>query len=393
VPIKKLTVTVTVTVPRTPIETTSLKKICFISPLFLKGCNRKEMKLLLARSFFILLIIQLDFILLQVSIQGVEGLFQRSSGKSGTDHELAWHAPFYSGGGYCSEARSFIQALVKVGYTNLTVHQHGDSWNENYIAGQNLEENILIRQYDDTYKQNGSALINICHSEPGAWYVPTPRYRTFPCPDCSSKNGDPCFKIGRTMFETDSIPDGWVPRLNYMDEVWVPTKESKEIFEKAGVSPSKLRVVAETVDTDFYSPITNYQPLLKKKKYNLQKYKELLSINFDETFIFLFIGKFEQRKGIDLLIQSYYEEFSSNDNVLLLLLTSAYHSSSNFDNQIEEIIFKKGLHQLRNHSSENPPYLILTDIHQDAMPVLYSLADVLVMCDFFYFLIYFDIIF
>lgn len=55
------------------------------------------------------------------------------------------------------------------------------------------------------------------------------------------------------MFETDTIPSGWVDRLNYMDEVWVPTYFSREVFAANGVHMDKLRVVEEAVDTTFFT--------------------------------------------------------------------------------------------------------------------------------------------
>ena len=61
------------------------------------------------------------------------------------------------------------------------------------------------------------------------------------------------YNIGRTMFETDTIPSGWVDRLNYMDEVWVPTYFSREVFAANGVHMDKLRVVEEAVDTTFFT--------------------------------------------------------------------------------------------------------------------------------------------
>ena len=61
------------------------------------------------------------------------------------------------------------------------------------------------------------------------------------------------YSIGRTMFETDTIPSGWVDRLNYMDEVWVPTQFAREIFAANGVHMTKLRVVEEAVDTTFFT--------------------------------------------------------------------------------------------------------------------------------------------
>src|SRR5271170_7175246 len=33
-------------------------------------------------------------------------------------------------------------------------------------------------------------------------------------------------RVGRTMFETDSIPDGWVYCCEAMDEVWVPSESN-----------------------------------------------------------------------------------------------------------------------------------------------------------------------
>ena len=43
--------------------------------------------------------------------------------------------------------------------------------------------------------------------------------------------------------------------------------------------------------------------------------------------IFLFVGKWEDRKGIKTLLKAYYTMFTQADNVLLVLLTNAYHSS------------------------------------------------------------------
>ena len=109
--------------------------------------------------------------------------------------------------------------------------------------------------------------IAICHSEPGAWDPPL--YQTSKCPPDNAK-----IRIGRTMFETDRTPKGWVERLNKMDEIWVPTKQvfwsckwhtqrsnpihvsrfMYDIFHRDGVLPQKLRIVPEPVDVDFFNP-------------------------------------------------------------------------------------------------------------------------------------------
>lgn len=90
--------------------------------------------------------------------------------------------------------------------------------------------------------------------------------------------------------------------------------------------------------------------------------------------MFLFVGKYETRKGIDILLRAYFKEFSSlSDNVLLVFLTSAYHSSNDFEQKIGDTINKENL-----NGPQKPPYIILSGIKQTSLKILYSLIDVLV---------------
>lgn len=42
------------------------------------------------------------------------------------------------------------------------------------------------------------------------------------------------YRIGRTMFETDSLPQHLVQHCNAMDEVWVPSEFNRKTFISAG---------------------------------------------------------------------------------------------------------------------------------------------------------------
>ena len=46
---------------------------------------------------------------------------------------VTWYAPFFSGGGYCSEATAFVIELAK--RAPLRIVQHGDGYNDQYMGG------------------------------------------------------------------------------------------------------------------------------------------------------------------------------------------------------------------------------------------------------------------
>ena len=57
---------------------------------------------------------------------------------------MTWYAPFQSGGGYCSEATSFVHALNAVDFKNFSISQHGDSYNYKYIQWMMENEKELL---------------------------------------------------------------------------------------------------------------------------------------------------------------------------------------------------------------------------------------------------------
>mmetsp|Transcript_30444 Transcript_30444/g.41672 ORF Transcript_30444/g.41672 Transcript_30444/m.41672 type:complete len:199 (+) Transcript_30444:2366-2962(+) len=176
------------------------------------------------------------------------------------------------------------------------------------------------------------------------------------------------------MFETDSIPSGWIQRLNYMDEVWVPTEFAREIFEKQGVESSKLHVVGEAVDTEYFAFSDHKNRSFESLPGDLKKLAGLST----NTFVFLFVGKFESRKGLDILLRAYMKEFSAADDVLLVFLTSAFHSSDDFDRKLQTILVSDEELQQRAPSSL-PPFRILTGLPQRSLKLLYTLIDILVI--------------
>ena len=63
--------------------------------------------------------------------------------------------------------------------------------------------------------KGGHQDVAICHSEPGAWHVPTPSWPSSPCPRPRKRGAGPYYVVGRTMFETDRLPAGWPARCQW----------------------------------------------------------------------------------------------------------------------------------------------------------------------------------
>lgn len=178
-----------------------------------------------------------------------------------------------------------------------------------YLRGLPMEVHTMLRDATRRRLPHASA-IEVCHSEPGAWSTPRPKYQTSECPTSAG-----VFSVGRTMFETDRLPDGWSSRLNALDEIWVPARFHVDIFLGGGVRPEKLHIVPEAVDTVLFDP-SAASPL------------DIMAE--DDSFKFLSVFKWEARKGWDVLLRAYFEEFTPGDKVISLcfrfVTTCAQHS-------------------------------------------------------------------
>jgi len=268
---------------------------------------------------------------------------------------VRWFAPFLSGGGYCSEALSYIMELHK--HANLAVVQHGDSVNPRFVEGlpAAVKETLQKAMYT---RFPPRSTIDICHSEPGAWSVPTPMYPTSTCP-----SEDRLYAVGRTMFETDRLPDGWLRRLKAMDEIWVPSKFHEKIFEDAGLARESIHVIPEAVDTELFDP-TKSSP------------HKLLSA--DKRFKFLSVFKWEARKGWDILLEAFLSQFPAKENrAVLYIKTMHYHTDGDFKQKILEFASNKlGL----NDPSDISNIIVLDeDIPLKQMTQLYASSDCFVL--------------
>eukprot|EP00913_Durusdinium_trenchii_P014979 g14050.t1 len=184
----------------------------------------------------------------------------------------------------------------------------------------------------------------VCHSTPDVWHEDGAFSwgRVEPCPPVGTKHS-----IGRSMYETDALPETWVPRLNRMDEVWVPSHFGLEHFVSSGVQRNKIAVVPEAVDTDLFDPAAH----------------EALELGGTEgLYRFLSVFKWEKRK----------------DDVILVIKTQAFHSDDDFHNKVLAEISKA---QEAGGAPDQPArYKLLSeDLTLKDLPRLYQAADAFVL--------------
>ena len=92
--------------------------------------------------------------------------------------------------------------------------QHGDGVDNVYVSQMNEDQHRAAAASSRVINRR---IISVCHSEPGAWSAPSPRFHTSRCPHPNAE-----IAIGRTMFETDRLPQGWAQRLLHMHRVRTP---------------------------------------------------------------------------------------------------------------------------------------------------------------------------
>jgi len=158
-------------------------------------------------------------------------------------------------------------------------------------------------------------------------------------------------------YETTIMPPGWVKDMNQVADLILPSsKFAREIFIQNGTTPSKTFVLPHGVDTSIYNP------LIPPYDYKTNKFK------------FLCVAQPHARKGFDILLKAYAEEFASNENVVLIIKTSIPNDrhKAHYEISIKELLRSfQGTHAM-------PEVRLITE-QMDSLAGLYTGADCFVL--------------
>lgn len=184
-------------------------------------------------------------------------------------------------------------------------------------------------------------------------------YQCCPAPDFTTQM-DARVRVGRTAFETDSLPPGWSEICNTLDQIWVPSHFNCESFVRAGVEPDRVRVMPEGLDTQKFRPGLEPLPLPQRRGFN-----------------FLSVFDWIDRKGPDVLLRAYLAAFTADDDVALILKVHKF-DDPHADLEARLLHFIEREAGMPLHRA--PHILLLRGLLPKAdMPRLYASADAFVL--------------
>ncbi|HTJ74433.1 MAG TPA: glycosyltransferase [Acidimicrobiales bacterium] len=239
------------------------------------------------------------------------------------DRQLVWHSILHRAPGYALQSRKLMLALHFAGVRVMYRNAYGE---DDGPASHPVLDDIRARPVRPDVAQVAFAQADVFDGVQGG-----PR-------------------VGWTMLEVDGLPPEWVRGCNAMDEVWVPASFNVDTFAASGVR-APIRVMPLGVDVDYYHPgISGFRP--------------------SPRFTFLSVFEWGERKGAEVLLRAFAQEFKESEDVLLLV--SIYNHDPDVD--VHGEIAKLGLESC-------PPIVVLVNAEfaDYQMAALYRSADCFVL--------------
>ena len=106
-------------------------------------------------------------------------------------------------------------------------------------------------------------------------------------------------KIAYFVWESTKVYESFFQKLKEFDQVWVPSAWQADCLIAQGMSPSKVKIVPEGVDSGVFYP---------------EKIKQT-----DEKFKFVIFGRWDKRKSTMEIIKAFKNVFGNNPKVELLI--------------------------------------------------------------------------
>jgi glycosyltransferase involved in cell wall biosynthesis len=250
---------------------------------------------------------------------------------------VKWTGCIRDGSGYAEATRHYIAALNHVGVGVTVESKSFEDIRGDYGMAGGISESLVDRDLKYVTK--------VIHLTPENW------------PKCREEG---CYNIGMFAWETDALPDAWIPHFSAVDEVWVPCKWNAEVCKAAKIR-KPIHVFGHCLNSAEYTDI-----------------KPLKLPNLDPRwFKFYSMFQWTERKNPLGLLEAYFTEFTSDDPVILLLKTYR----SNYTDKERKIILDLVQYARSKFCGDKPARLILIDrmLTRQEMLGLHALGDCFVL--------------
>lgn len=176
-----------------------------------------------------------------------------------------------------------------------------------------------------------------------------------------SEFGTGKYKILYTTIESYTIPNQFIESCQYYDEIWLTSPWSAELLREH-VPNKPVYAIPTGVDPRMYSengPIFDLHPHVK-------------------GFVFLSVFAWNYRKGWDVLIRAYLDEFSDDDDVSLMIMTRYQSGRSRHERNKPKEDIEKIMEEFPNKSL---PHITRYNkvVREDDMPKMYRAANCFVL--------------
>jgi glycosyltransferase involved in cell wall biosynthesis/tetratricopeptide (TPR) repeat protein len=198
--------------------------------------------------------------------------------------EVVWSGPLRDPSGYGEECRHFLLALQDAG---VDAAGHPILWSRDAVELSKSDEERLEPLLHRPVK---TGFVHISQN----------------LGDRLVRHPHASINIGRTMFETDRLPESWVAACNRMDWVWVPSEFHVGTFTKAGVDADKLVVMPGCFDPGEFQPEAALP-------------ESLADLTVPGPYRFLSVFDWTLHKGWDVLLRGFLEAFKGRTDVQLVL--------------------------------------------------------------------------
>ncbi|WP_019532847.1 glycosyltransferase family 4 protein [Paenibacillus ginsengihumi] len=208
--------------------------------------------------------------------------------------QIVWNGSIMDFTGYSKAAREYILGLHELGVDVKIEPDPNNLLSVELPAG---EEQVLRTLMEKP--EAGGRTVCISHDLPDYWETGA---------DIS---------IGFTYWETSRIPPKWTRKIQAVDAVFLPSRHNIDVFRQSGVQ----------------APLFHIRPCLSRPNPAsadaVPGYVAKLP-----PFRFLSVCSWIQRKGCDVLLQAFWEQFAGRDDVALVIKTVG---SAKLGHEIDEL--------------------------------------------------------